>query len=479
MQGATVVDFAYHVHTDVGNQMVGVKARPTACMRTALGVRALACGLPGSARGVSPVSMACIGWSTKSACGDQHTSRCAHPRSVTGRVRARQVNGKLVELSHALANAEVVEVLTYPGPPTALTVQRHQVRARACCLGLPRSRARACGRRRAAPALDVPGRMGLCTQQDTAGRGRLPDGQAALSCPQASLIAPAALPRRLLRCEARGLTRRCGAQTWVKYAQTKTARHKLAKFLREHTHLLPKPAPAPETAAPPPAGRGARGEGRGGAAGAGPVADGQMTWLVVQCSDRPGLLADIALAIAEHGHNITARSCTWTGCSPPVCGACMPERSASASSWCWRARAARVQGVSCRLLGGARRRRRLRGAGRARADVPRGRRPGGRARRLPHGVPAGGLPRAHARAVRRGRRHARRARLVALLRLAGRRGGPRQRKYLAALARAAASRAARRRAWGAGPRAVLLKGWVPRLARAQRGGERTGVGCFA
>ena len=24
-QGATVVDFAYHVHTDVGNQMVGVK----------------------------------------------------------------------------------------------------------------------------------------------------------------------------------------------------------------------------------------------------------------------------------------------------------------------------------------------------------------------------------------------------------------------------------------------------------------------
>lgn len=27
-QGATVVDFAYHVHTDVGNQMVGVKVRP-------------------------------------------------------------------------------------------------------------------------------------------------------------------------------------------------------------------------------------------------------------------------------------------------------------------------------------------------------------------------------------------------------------------------------------------------------------------
>lgn len=39
------------------------------------------------------------------------------------------MNSKLVEPSHALANAEVVEVLTYDGPPTALTVQRHQV----CC----------------------------------------------------------------------------------------------------------------------------------------------------------------------------------------------------------------------------------------------------------------------------------------------------------------------------------------------------------
>lgn len=63
MQGATVVDFAYHVHTDVGNQMFGAK-----------------------------------------------------------------VNGKVVHASHALANAEVVEVLTYDGRPSRGSIERHQVR---------------------------------------------------------------------------------------------------------------------------------------------------------------------------------------------------------------------------------------------------------------------------------------------------------------------------------------------------------------
>ena len=64
MQGATVVDFAYHVHTDVGNQMFGAK-----------------------------------------------------------------VNGKAVHAGHALANAEVVEVLTYDGVPTPGSIARHQVRS--------------------------------------------------------------------------------------------------------------------------------------------------------------------------------------------------------------------------------------------------------------------------------------------------------------------------------------------------------------
>ena len=62
------MDFAYHVHTDVGNQMVGVK-----------------------------------------------------------------VNGKLVDPDHLLQNAEVVEILTYNGPPTTVSVTRHHVSAPIYC----------------------------------------------------------------------------------------------------------------------------------------------------------------------------------------------------------------------------------------------------------------------------------------------------------------------------------------------------------
>ena len=62
LQGATVLDFAYHVHTDVGNQMIGAK-----------------------------------------------------------------VNGKYVMPSHQLANAEIVDILTYDGPLTKNLVARHQV----------------------------------------------------------------------------------------------------------------------------------------------------------------------------------------------------------------------------------------------------------------------------------------------------------------------------------------------------------------
>ena len=99
---------------------------------------------------------------------------------------------------------------------------------------------------------------------------------------------------------------RARAQTWLKYAHTKTARHKLAKFLREHAHLLPVPPVSPAPPAQPPRApeRSSSGEGAGEAAGEAELPGGQVTWLVVQCSDRPGLLADIALAIADHSHNI-------------------------------------------------------------------------------------------------------------------------------------------------------------------------------
>lgn len=62
LQGATVLDFAYHVHTDIGNQMIGAK-----------------------------------------------------------------VNGKYVMASHQLANAEIIDILTYDGPLTKNLVARHQV----------------------------------------------------------------------------------------------------------------------------------------------------------------------------------------------------------------------------------------------------------------------------------------------------------------------------------------------------------------
>ncbi len=60
-KGSTVVDFAYHIHTDIGNTMV-----------------------------------------------------------------AARVNGKVVNADHELANAEVVEVITYKGPINATIIKRHQ-----------------------------------------------------------------------------------------------------------------------------------------------------------------------------------------------------------------------------------------------------------------------------------------------------------------------------------------------------------------
>ena len=64
-------------------------------------------------------------------------------------------------------------------------------------------------------------------------------------------------------------------QKWVKFARTKTARHKLARFLKEH---------APEHLA----------------------CDDQphLVELTLGCHDRPGLADDIVAVIQQHSHRI-------------------------------------------------------------------------------------------------------------------------------------------------------------------------------
>ncbi|PSC74447.1 Guanosine-3, 5 -bis(diphosphate) 3 -pyrophosphohydrolase [Micractinium conductrix] len=149
-KGATVVDFAYHIHTEMGNTMVAAK-----------------------------------------------------------------VNGKVVNADHELANAEVVEVVRYRGPVNATIIKRHQ--------------------------------------------------------------------------------------QWLDAAQTRTARHKIAKFLRQHAALAVSKGLLPpgdsSLAAQP------------GASAPGADADSrQVTWLIIECDDRPGLLAEVANCIARHDHNISAYS---------------------------------------------------------------------------------------------------------------------------------------------------------------------------
>jgi (p)ppGpp synthase/HD superfamily hydrolase len=151
-KGATVVDFAYHIHTDIGNTMIAAK-----------------------------------------------------------------VNGKVVPVHYELANAEVVEVITYKGPVNATMIKRH-------------------------------------------------------------------------------------AQ-WLECAKTKSARHKIAKFLKEHAAMA---ASKGLDLVPPPTG----GEMCTSTIVAGEV-DCQVTWLVINCNDRAGLLADVANVIAKHSHNI----CVYSGSS--------------------------------------------------------------------------------------------------------------------------------------------------------------------
>ena len=143
-KGASVVDFAYHIHTDVGNTMV-----------------------------------------------------------------AARVNGKIVPAEHRLANAEVVEVITYKGPTNTNIVKRHQ--------------------------------------------------------------------------------------QWIDAAQTKSARHKLLKFLKDNADLVKSHSFEYH-------------EDRGNVGDLNGTPSSQSYWLKVHCIDRAGLLADISNAISRHNHNILSYS---------------------------------------------------------------------------------------------------------------------------------------------------------------------------
>lgn len=145
-KGASVVDFAYHIHTDIGNTMV-----------------------------------------------------------------AARVNGKIVPAEHRLANAEVVEVITYKGPANANILKRHQL--------------------------------------------------------------------------------------WLDVAQTKSARHKIMKFLKEHDDVLKSSS------------FGTLDDGRISTSDLAPVvAHAHSLWVKIMCIDRPGLLADISNIISRYSHNILSYS---------------------------------------------------------------------------------------------------------------------------------------------------------------------------
>lgn len=139
-KGASVVDFAYHIHTDIGNMMV-----------------------------------------------------------------AARVNGKIVPAEHRLANAEVVEVITYKGPMNANIVRRHQ--------------------------------------------------------------------------------------QWVDAAQTKSARHKIIKFLKDNSNFLIKTQNFVLTD-------------EGLEVDTRETSSAYSYWLKIHCIDRPGLLADISNVISQYNQNI-------------------------------------------------------------------------------------------------------------------------------------------------------------------------------
>ena len=103
-------------------------------------------------------------------------------------------------------------------------------------------------------------------------------------------------------------------QSWCdeNLARTRSARHKLLKFLRDHSSMHP-PLASPQA---PPAPhldtmeildnslRQPLDQGRASRAEPHAAVKSKAHWLTVQCMDKPGSLAEIARAIAQHEQNI-------------------------------------------------------------------------------------------------------------------------------------------------------------------------------
>jgi hypothetical protein len=115
-------------------------------------------------------------------------------------------------------------------------------------------------------------------------------------------------------------------------SQTRTARHKIAKFLRQHAALAVSKGMAPPGGSAMLSSGGDAGSGTCGSTAAGTPADAdarQVTWMVIQCEDRPGLLAEVANVIARHQHNITVRR------RARFCGRCAAPTSPLVSTGCF------------------------------------------------------------------------------------------------------------------------------------------------
>lgn len=98
-------------------------------------------------------------------------------------------------------------------------------------------------------------------------------------------------------------------QEWARFTKSRTARHKLAKFLKEHGHLLPDHY-RPPVSAEVLAGDLSNGQTRASddcstSSGSSNTKESNETvWLDVEGDDGPGSLAKLAQIIDRHGHNV-------------------------------------------------------------------------------------------------------------------------------------------------------------------------------